>query len=72
MALNESQFEKFGTNLPGANKKRTMSQWNDRANVLAAGRSGAIKATKKSPSALSQKIAQKMYPGGIPNYARGK
>lgn len=56
MALNESQFEKFGTNLPGANKKRTMSQWNDRANVLAAGRSGAIKATKKTPSKLSQKL----------------
>jgi hypothetical protein len=59
MALNEGQFKKFGTNLPGANKRRTMSQWNDRANVLAAGRAGSIQATekpKKAPSKLSQKI----------------
>lgn len=56
MSLNESQFQKYGTSLPGALKKRTMKQWNDRANVLAAGRSGAIKATKKSPSKLSKKI----------------
>ena len=56
MALNNSQFEKFGTDLPGATRKRTMGQWNDRANVLAAGRSGAIKATQKSPSALTKKL----------------
>lgn len=47
MALNEGQFKKFGTSLPGARKKRSMKEWNDRANVLAAGRAGSIKATEK-------------------------
>ena len=56
MALNEYQFKKFGTGLPGALKPRTMSGWNDRANVLAAARAGSIKSTKKSPSKLSKKI----------------
>lgn len=59
MALNEGQFKKYGTSLPRSNKPRTMSQWNDRANVLAAARAGSIKATekpKKAPSKLSQKI----------------
>ena len=56
MALNEYQFEKFGTNLPGATQKRTMKQWTDRANVIAAAKAGSIKATQKSPSALSKKI----------------
>ena len=55
----ESLTQKYGTNLPGANRKkpkRTVADWEARASVLAAGRSGAIKATKKSPSKLSQKI----------------
>lgn len=34
--------------------------------VAAAAAAGSIKATKKSPSALSQKIAKKMYPAGVP------
>lgn len=56
MALNEYQFKKFGTSLPGATKPRTMASWKDRANVLAAARAGSIKSTKKSPSKLSKKI----------------
>ena len=47
MALNDYQFKKFGTNLPGALKPRTMASWKDRANVLAAARAGSIKATQK-------------------------
>jgi hypothetical protein len=35
--------------------------------VEAAAKAGSIKATKKSPSPLSQKIAKKMYPAGIPD-----
>ena len=38
--------------------------------VAAAAAAGSIKATdkpKKSPSQLSQKIAKKMYPAGIPS-----
>lgn len=55
----ESLTQKYGTNLPGATRKkprRTAADWEARASVLAAGRSGAIKATKKSPSKLSQKL----------------
>lgn len=52
-----------------------MIQWNDRRktvtfnnpSVEAAAKAGSIKSTKKSPSKLSQKIAKKMYPAGIPN-----
>ena len=47
MALNEYQFSKYGTSLPGALKPRTMSQWNDRANVLAAARAKSIKLAPK-------------------------
>ncbi len=64
----ESLTQKYGTNLPGATKKkRSVESWEARASVLAAGRAGSIKATKKAPSKLSQKIAKKMYPAGIPN-----
>ena len=35
--------------------------------VAAAAKAGSIKATKKSPSKLSQKIAKKMYPNGVHN-----
>jgi len=59
MSLSDGQFAKYGTSLPGAAKKRSMKEWNARASVLAAARSGAIKATdkpKKAPSKLSQKI----------------
>ena len=35
--------------------------------VEAVVKAGSIKATKKSPSSLSQKIAKKMYPAGVPN-----
>jgi hypothetical protein len=56
----DSLANTYGTNLPGATgKKRTAAQWEARASVLAAGRSGAIKATpkpKKEPSKLSKKI----------------
>ena len=49
--------------------------WNDRRrasgfknpSVEAAAKAGSIIPTKKSPSKLSQKIAKKMYPAGIPN-----
>jgi hypothetical protein len=34
--------------------------------VAAVAKAGSIQATKKSPSKLSQKIAKKMYPAGIP------
>ena len=34
--------------------------------VAAAAKAGSIKAMKKSPSPLSQKIAKKMYPAGVP------
>ena len=34
--------------------------------VAAAAAAGSIKSTRKSPSALSQKIAKKMYPAGVP------
>jgi len=58
----DTAVEKYGLNLPGANRKnpkRTMADWEARASVLAAGRSGAIEATpkpKKEPSKLSKKI----------------
>ena len=48
----DSLTKKYGTNLPGATKKKSAAQWNDRANVLAAGRAGSIKATQKSPSKM--------------------
>ena len=48
MALNDYQFEKFGTGLPGARKQRSMKDWNARASVLAAGRSRSIKFAPKS------------------------
>jgi hypothetical protein len=52
-----------------------MISWNDRRrasgfknpSVEAAAKAGSIIPTKKSPSKLSQKIAKKMYPAGIPN-----
>ena len=56
MALNNYQFEKFGTGLPGARKKRSMKEWNTRASVLAAGRSGAIKAAPKTKGGITGKV----------------
>lgn len=48
MSLNDGQFAKYGTSLPGATKKRSMKEWNARAAVLAAGRAGSIKFSPKS------------------------
>ena len=53
------QLEKtYGTNLPGANRKpkRTMKEWEARASVLAAGRSGAIKEMPKTKGGLTGKV----------------
>lgn len=38
--------------------------------VAAAAKTGSIKSTKKSPSPLSQKIAKKMYPAGVPSMTK--
>jgi hypothetical protein len=38
--------------------------------VAAVAAAGSIKATKKSPSSLSQKIANKMYPAGVPKMGK--
>ena len=46
----DTAVQTYGLNLPGANRKRpkrTMKDWNARAAVLAAGRSGAIQSTAK-------------------------
>lgn len=59
MSLSDGQFKKYGIGLPGQTKKRSMKQWTDRANVLAAAKAGSIKPTekpKKQPSKLSKKI----------------
>ncbi len=45
----ESLTQKYGTNLPGATKKkRSVESWEARASVLAAGRAGSIKSAPKS------------------------
>jgi hypothetical protein len=45
----DSMTQKYGTNLPGATKKkRSVEQWDARASVLAAGRAGSIKSAPKS------------------------
>lgn len=45
----DSMTQTYGTNLPGAvKKKRTVQDWEARASVLAAGRAGSIKSAPKS------------------------
>ena len=39
--------------------------------VAAVAKAGSIKTVKKSPSPLSQKIAKKMYPAGVPKDNKG-
>lgn len=57
MAKENPDVKKYGTNLPGATKKkRTMKDWNARASVLAAGRAGSIKAAPKTKGGLTGKV----------------
>ena len=56
----DTAVEKYGLNLPGVNKKpkRTMNDWNARASVLAAGRSGAIQEMPKTKGGITGRVVR--------------